>query len=116
MIVVNQAYHYAIFMNETNSPGILDCDERYWENHVEALNVVKGCHLSYWHVPWSIDGGLGFGRGRHANQSLKYRIEGMNGTMYMFSMNDVNEIEDSGLFHYNSTLSMIRANGTVDVP
>ena len=61
IIVVNQAYHYAIFMNETNSPGIWDCDERYWENHAEALNVVKADAIGYGVGPGEVDVDLGFG-------------------------------------------------------
>ena len=77
IIVVNPSYHYTIFMNETNSPGILDCDERYWENHAEALNVVKADATGYgvgseeWMSVWGL---VEVG----TNQSLTYRIEGMN--------------------------------------
>ena len=115
IILVNQAYHYSIFMNETNSPGIWDCDERFWQNHAEALNVVKADAIGYGVAPGEVM--LTWGLVEvGTNQSLKYRIEGMNGTMYMLSMSDVYEIEDSDMFHYNSSLSMIRANGTKDIP
>jgi hypothetical protein len=115
MIVVNPAYHYTIFMNQTDIPGILESDERYWEKDAETLNFVRadaagnGVAPGEWMSTWGL---LEVG----ANQSLRYLIEGMNGTMYIFSLSDVHEIEVSGMFHYNSTLSMVRANGTVDVP
>lgn len=115
IIVVNEAYHYKIFMNETDSPGIWDCDGMYWEKHAEALNVVKADAMGIGVAPQSGMKTWGLIEVGPA-QSLKYRIEGMNGTMYLLSMSDVHEIENSGMFHYNPTLSMILANGTVDVP
>jgi hypothetical protein len=113
--VVNQAYHYTIFMNGTDSLGIWDCDDQYREDHAEVLNVVKadanvygncrGCGMITWGL---VEVG--------SNQSLKYRIEGMNGTMFFFSMDDVLEIEEDCVLHHNTTLSMIRANGSIDIP
>jgi hypothetical protein len=112
-VVSNPDYHYTILLNSTNSDRVRGADDRYWEHELDSglrandeptgMGNGQGGGMMIWGMLQVEEGDF-----------LRYEIVGMNGTVYVFSISDLNNMELSGDFTFEHDLSIINSSGSVN--
>lgn len=108
------AYRYAYELTSTNNSRISTVDAQMEEANIEALNTPSSTpgtiYVSGLSPPASTysvcSGSVKVAEG----EQFHYVLYGSNITMYVFNITDFRNIEETGQFHYNVTLSRLPGN------
>jgi hypothetical protein len=112
-VVSNPDYHYTILLNSTTSDRVRGADDRLWKGEIDSGLRVSDQPTGMGNLPgagmrsWTM---LKVKQG----ETLRYDIVGMNGTAYVFSMDDLKIMEETENFTFEHELSLINCSGSVN--
>ncbi len=123
LVVFCPDYHYSVSLIEANNTNLQIFDEPIKLSKVVTLSHPKQSP-SVWRCEGGDDGGdyqgyayaLGSVEIREG-ENLKYCVTGSRTTALFFNEDDIRGLEETGLFHFNSTISRMSGDsGSFDSP